>query len=154
LEIPKAIVIYQTDGDDIRLVAERIKKRLEDVGMEVAVSQDKDFKDFKSIDDFNVIALGSSCLSCRNCHGAAECRAPKKLRKRLKKLFKMDLSDKKLITFASSADSTKNEWIYKRIENLIAPTKIKLVTSIGCVGKPQDNFDTTLKQALQKKMFE
>mgnify|MGYP006270724063 CR=1 FL=1 len=83
-----------------------------------------------------------------------ECQAPKKLRKRLKKLFKMDLSDKKLITFASSADSTKHERICKRIEDVIAPTRIKLVTSVECVGKPEDNFDTTLKQALQKKVFE
>jgi hypothetical protein len=80
-----------------------------------------------------------------------ECRAAKHLRRNLKKLFKTNLAGKKLITFAHSPDPNKNLWIRKRIEALIAPTKIRPVASIGYTGNPQDNIYKTLGTAITEQ---
>jgi flavodoxin len=149
--MPKALIIHHTETTNMKLLAEKIKQRLEDLGIQVTISQDKQFKDFGSIRDYDIIALGAPCLTCRKCQGAEECRAPKKLRRNIKKLFKMNLKDKKLITFTQSADPEKNDWIHKRIENLMAPTKIKPVATVGYAGKPPDNLDNTLKTAIQEQ---
>ena len=65
----------------------------------------------------------------------------------------MDLKGKKLITFAS-AGGPRHQQICQKIENFIKPTGIIPVTSIGCVGKPTEDFDMVLGAALQEKMFQ
>jgi flavodoxin len=151
--MPKALVLYHTGTAGTRSIAEKVKKRLEDLDMEVVLSGDEEFRDSKSTSEYDVIALGAPCLACRDCHGAAECRGAKKLRKKLKKLFAMDLAGKKLITFANSADPTKHDAVCRRIESLMAPTKIKPIASIGCGNELPDNFDAILKTAVQEHMF-
>jgi menaquinone-dependent protoporphyrinogen IX oxidase len=152
-EMSKALVIYHSENDDTKLLAQKIAKRLEDLSIQVAISQDKQFKDFESIHEYDVIALGASCLTCRKCHGAEECRAPKLLRRNIKKLFKMNLKDKKLITFATSTEPEKHEWVRKRIEALIAPTGIKPIASIGYAGKTPDNLDAILATTIKEQMI-
>lgn len=144
----KALIVYHGETGDIKLLADKIKQRLENLGIQVTTSQDKQFKDFGSIREYDIISLGAPCLTCKKCHGSEECRAPKLLRRHLKKLFKMDLKSKKLITFAYSADPEKIQWINKRIETLIAPTKIKPTASIGYSGKPTDSLDEAIKTAI------
>jgi menaquinone-dependent protoporphyrinogen IX oxidase len=151
--MPKALIIYHTETTIMKLLAEKVKQRLEDLGIQVMISQDKQFKNLESIPDYDLIALGAPCLTCKKCHGAEECRAPKKLRKNIKKLFKMNLKDKKLITFTYSADPEKNKWIHKRIEDLMAPTKIKPVATVGYTGKPSDNLDNTLRTAIGEQII-
>jgi menaquinone-dependent protoporphyrinogen IX oxidase len=149
--LPKALIIYHNETTDMKLLAEKVKQRLEDLGMQVTISQDKQFKDFGSIRDYDVIALGAPCLTCKKCHGPEECRSPKLLRRHIKKLFKMNLKDKKLIIFTHSVDPEKNEWIRKRIEALIAPTKIKLIATVGYTGKPPDNLGDALSTAITEQ---
>ena len=149
--MPQALIIYHTETTDTKLLAEKIKQRLEDLGAQVTTSQDKDFKDFETIRDYDIIALGASCLNCKKCHLPEECRSAKHLRRNMKKLFKMNLEDKKLITFANSTDPEKNQWVRERIETLAAPTKVKLIASISYMGKPQDNLDQTLRTTITEK---
>lgn len=77
--MPRALVIYHTDNSDTKLLAEKIRNRLEDLGTNVSLFQDKQFKESQSIRDYSIIALGAPCLTCTKCHGAEECRAPKLL---------------------------------------------------------------------------
>jgi menaquinone-dependent protoporphyrinogen IX oxidase len=149
--MPKAIIIYHTETTDMKLLAERILHRLQDLGAQVAAIQDKHFKDFETIQDYDIIALGAPCLNCKNCHRPEECRAAKHLRRNLKKLFKMNLKDKKLITFAHSPDPEKNQWVRRRIEALIAPSRNKLIASIGYTGNPKENLDQALKTAITEQ---
>ncbi len=151
--MPKALIIYHNETTDMKLLAEKLRQRLEDLGMQVTTSQDKHFNDFGSIRDYDIIALGVPCLTCKKCHGAEECRAPKLLRKNIKKLFKMNLEDKKLITFTHSADPEKNQWIRKRFETLMAPTKIKPIASVGYTGKPPTNLNDTLRRAITEQII-
>jgi len=146
--MPKALIIYHDETTEIKLLAVKLKQRLQDLGMEVNSSQDKQFKDFGSIHEYDIIALGAPCLVCKKCRGAEECRAPKLLRRHLKKLFKMDLRNKKLITFTISADPNKNEWIRKRFEALTSPTKIKPIVSIGYSGKTPNNLDEIIRTTI------
>lgn len=147
----KALVIYHSEMAEMKLLGQKIRRRLEDVDMQVTISQDKQFRDFGSIREYDVIALGSPCLACRKCHGAEECRAPKLLRRHIKKLFTMDLKGKKLITFANSPEPERLEWVRGRIEVLMAPTEIAPVASIGSVGKPSENLDVALKTKIQEQ---
>jgi menaquinone-dependent protoporphyrinogen IX oxidase len=149
--MPRAIVIYHTEKADIRLLEDKIKQRLEDLGAQVTTSQDKHFKDSETIRDYDIIALGAPCLNCKKCRLPEECRAAKHLRRNLKKLFKMNLNGKRLITFTNSSDPEKNQWVRKRIETLMAQTKIKPIASIGYTGKSQDNLDQTLKSAITEQ---
>jgi menaquinone-dependent protoporphyrinogen IX oxidase len=149
--MPKALIIYHGETNDIRLLAEKVGHRLENIGIQVTTSQDKQFNDFKSIRDYDIIALGAACLTCKKCHGAEECRAPKLLRRHLKKLFKMNLNGKKLITFTQSADPEKNRWIRKRLEAFIAPTDIKPIAFIGYSGQPLDDLDQTIRTIITEQ---
>jgi flavodoxin len=151
--MPKALIIYHTETTNMKLLAEKVKQRLEDLGIQADIYQDKQFKNFESIRDYDIIAFGAPCLTCKKCHGAEECRAPKKLRRNIKKLFKINLKGKKLITFTHSADPEKNEWIRKRIETLIAPTKIKPIATVGYAGKHPDNIDDTLRTAITEQII-
>jgi len=146
--VPKALIIYHGEMNNVRLLADKIKQRLEDLGIQVTISQDKKFNDFGSIHEDDIIALGVPCLSCKKCRGEEECRGPKLLRRHLKKLFKMDLRGKKLITFTYSPDPEKNQWIKKRILTLMAPTKINPTATIGYSGKPTDNIDEVIRTAI------
>jgi menaquinone-dependent protoporphyrinogen IX oxidase len=149
--MPKALIIYHGESADIRLIAEKVEHRLENFGMQVTTYEDKHFKDPKSVGEYDIIALGAQCLTCKKCHGAEECRAPKLLRRHLKKLFKMDLKDKKLITFTHSADPEKNQWISKRMEVLMAPTRIKPIASISHSGKPDDILEETIRTKIMEQ---
>jgi menaquinone-dependent protoporphyrinogen IX oxidase len=151
--MPKALIIYHGETTEIKLLAGKIRQRLQDLGLQVNSSQDKQFKDFGSVHEYDVITLGASCLVCKKCHGAEECRAPKLLRRNLKKLFKMDLRSKKLITFTYSADPEKNEWIRKRFEALTTPTKIKPIVSIGYSGEIPDNLEEIIRTAITEQII-
>jgi len=68
--MPKALIIYQGETTSMRLLAEKVKQRLEDLGMQVTTTQDKHFKNYESTHEYDIIALGAPCLACRKCHGA------------------------------------------------------------------------------------
>ncbi len=65
----------------------------------------------------------------------------------------MDLKGKKLITFASCLDAKEQQWVFDEIETLLKPTGITPVASIGCVGKPPEDFGNAVEAAIQEEMF-
>lgn len=140
----KALVIYDTLSGNTRSIAEQLKARLEDLGMTVDIFRDKKFRQFNTVQDYDVIALGAPC------HWYLPALT---LTRKLKPLFAMDLIGKKLITFASSGSSQNNNNVVKKLETLMTPTKITPVTSLGCEGKPPANFKDVLEMSIQEEMF-
>jgi flavodoxin len=140
----KAIVIYDTLTGHTRIIAEKIKKRLEDLGMTVDLFRDKMLKSFASVGKYQVIAIGSPC------HWG---RAARTLRRRLQSLVTIDLKGKKLITFASCVDGKEQQWVFAEIESLLKPTGITPVTAIGCVGRPREDFNNAIEAAIQEEIF-
>jgi flavodoxin len=139
----RALIIYDTATGNTRIIAEKIKKRLEDLGMSVELFRDKIFKAFTSVGQYQVIALGAPN------HGN---RPAFTLTRKLKPLLMMDLKGKKLITFASSGGPGHHQ-VCQKIESFIKPTGITPMTAIGCVGKPPEDFDIAIDAALQERMF-
>ncbi len=140
----KALIIYDTFTGHTRSMAALIKKRLEEIGMNVDLFRDKKFQAFTSVREYQVIAIGSPC------HGG---KAAVTLKRKIKPILSMDLKGKKLITFASCVDAKEQQWVCDEIERIIKPTGITPVTSIGCVGKPREGFDSAVEAAIQEEMF-
>jgi flavodoxin len=140
----KAVVIYDTFTGHTRSIAEKIKKRMEEIGMNVDLFRDKKFSAFASVREYQVIAIGSPC------HGG---RAARTLKRKINPIISMDLKGKKLITFASCVDAKEQQWVCDEIETILKPTGITPVASIGCVGKPPKDFDSAVEAAIQEEMF-
>jgi flavodoxin len=149
----RVLIIYHTGEAGTRLLAGRIQQRLEDLGAQVTSNQDKDLKDFEAVHDYDIIALGAPCLNCKKCHIPEECRAAKHLGKRIKKLSKMNLRDKKLITFADSPYKEKNKWIRERIETMMVPTKISPIVSVGYISKTPDSLDEIIRTSITEQVI-
>ncbi len=144
MKMVKALVLYDTFTGHTRIIAEKIKKRLEEIGIIVDLFRDKKFEAFASVREYQVIAIGSPC------HGG---KAARTLKHKLDPIITMDLKGKKLITFASCVDAKEQQWVCDEIETILKPTGITPVTSIGCVGRPPKNFDTAVEAAIQEEMF-
>ena len=140
----RALIIYDTLTGHTRSIAEKIKKRMEEIGMNVDLFRDKKFNAFASVREYQVIAIGSPC------HGG---RAARTLTRKINPIITMDLKGKKLVTFASCLDAKEQQWVCDEIESILKPTGITPVTSIGCVGKPPKDFDSAVEAAIQEEMF-
>ncbi|HMF32774.1 MAG TPA: flavodoxin family protein [Candidatus Lokiarchaeia archaeon] len=142
--MPKALIIYDTFTGHTRTVAEKIKKHLEDLDFAVDLFRDKTFNGFETVQEYDVIALGSPA------HGGVPALT---LKRKLKSLFVMDLAGKKLITFSSSGGMQSAQWVVEKLEAFMAPTKITPLTSIVCQGKPPADFDRVLEMSIQEQML-
>jgi flavodoxin len=142
--MPKALIVYDTFSGHNRIVAEKIKKYLENLGVAVDIFRDKTFNAFDTVQDYDVIALGSPA------HGNNPALT---LTRKLKALLKMDLSGKKLITFSSSGGALNAGRVVKKLETLMTPTKITAIASISCQGKPSAGFDDVLEASIQEQML-
>ncbi len=140
----KALVIYDTFTGHTRIIAEKIKKRLEEIGMSAEIFRDKKFEAFATVREYQVLAIGSPC------HGG---RAARTLKRKIEPIVAMDLKGKKLVTFVSCLDAKEQQWVCDEIETILKPTGITPVASIGCVGKPPKDFDTAVEAAIQEEMF-
>ncbi len=140
----KALIIYDTFTGHTRRIAEKIKQRLEEIGMSVDLFRDKKFTAFASIQEYQVIAIGSPC------HGG---KAAITLKRKIKPIISMNLKGKKLVTFVSCLDAKEQQWVFDELETILKPTGITLVASIGCVGKPREGFESAVEAAIQEEMF-
>ncbi len=140
----KAIIIYDTRSGNTKLLAEKIMKRLEDLGTSVEIYRDKEFKSIDSIKSFDIIGLGSPT------HGGQMAMTFKKF---LKKVNQLNLQGKKLIIFGTGADPNSPPKICNDIKETVSPTGLQTIAEIGCVKKPNDEIDKEIENSIQKDMF-
>ncbi|HMF34406.1 MAG TPA: hypothetical protein VKK79_23490 [Candidatus Lokiarchaeia archaeon] len=151
--MPHALVIYAAALDQTRIFAEKVKKRLVDLAIEVSIIPDEKLKSIKSFSPFDVIFIGATCRSCTECHGAEDCRAPRHIKKRLLKRFPLNLAGKKLVTFALCDDLAKQQCICQSIEDFMTPTGISPTFSISCASDPS-SYEDVINATIQEQLFE
>jgi flavodoxin len=151
----KVLIIYSAKSNRSIPVAEKIKNRLESIGLEVQMFSDKQFKHSRAtIEDQDVLVIGAACLECEACLGAGDCRASDNIEKKLENVLGMDLVGKKLITFASAANPEKTRLITEQVEKAMKTTGITVLLSIGYMNDESSDFDAFLETALEEPMFE
>ena len=140
----KSIIIYNTRSGNTELLGTKMKEILEKYGHECDLYRDKNIKtqiltqnDFLS--PYNLLCIGS-CV-----HGNAPAFFP--FRKIMKKIATLDLTNKKMIVFATSGGP--KGWIKtcgiirKKLPN------INPIANIGCEKKENKealkNFDNIIK---------
>jgi hypothetical protein len=151
--VPNALVIYAAALAKTRMFSQKVQKEMEDLGIAVKCVSDKNIREIKSFAPFAVIAAGAACRSCSKCHGAADCRGTRRLNKSLQKQFSLDLTEKKLVSFALCDDPAKQACICHSIENIFAQTGIAPAGRILC-GEDAAIYDDAIHAIIQPQMFE
>ncbi|MFW9969630.1 MAG: flavodoxin family protein [Candidatus Odinarchaeota archaeon] len=140
----KAVIIYHTRSGNTKLLAEKIKRRLEILDFTVEIYQDINFKKIDSVKSFDIIGLGSPTHYFQ---------IAKEFKEFLKKISIINLKDKKLITFATGTSKSSPPKICNDITKLMKPSGIRMVAKIGCLKKPTDDMDFEIEQVISKKIF-
>ena len=135
----KAVIIYHTVSGNTKLLAEKIKKRLESLNIAVKICQDKNFEDKDSIKDFDIIGLGSPT---HYYHIAKE------FREFLQKITNFNLKGKKLIVFATGTAKSSPPKICNDISKIMKSTGVKTIAKIGSVKKPTNETDSEIEKTL------
>ncbi len=120
-------------------MGEKIRERLEFLNIAVEICQDKDFKEIDSINDFDIIGLGSPT----HYYNIA-----KEFREFLQKIANFNLIGKKLIVFATGATKNGPSKICKDITKILSPTGVQAITKIGCVKTPTDEINSRIEKAI------
>lgn len=142
--IMKAVIVYHTRSGNTKLLAEKIKDRLESLNITVEVYQDINFKNFDSIKAFDIIGCGSPT----HYYNIA-----KEFREILLKIADFNLRGKKLIVFATGSTKNGPSKICKDITKILSPTEIQVITKIGCVKKPTNEIDLRIKKAISEAIL-
>ncbi|NVM38206.1 MAG: flavodoxin family protein [Candidatus Lokiarchaeota archaeon] len=141
----KAIIIYHTRTGNTKSLAEKIKKRLEYLNIVVEVYQDNNFKALDSLNDFDIISLGSPTHYWQIASDFKEF---------LKKINGFNLKGKKLIVFATGVSPKSHPKICSDIIKIMKPSGIDTIAKIGCVKEPTDDLDTKIEQVISKDLFQ
>ncbi|MFW9827473.1 MAG: flavodoxin family protein [Candidatus Thorarchaeota archaeon] len=140
----KAIIIYHSRTGNTKLLAEKIKQRLEFLNISVKIFQDKNFKDKKSITEFDIIGLGSPTHYYQ---------VAKEFKEFLQMITNFDLKGKKLIIFATGVAKSSPPKICNDITKIMKPTGVEIIAKIGCVKKPTEEIDLEIEKAIDKDIF-
>ena len=140
----KANIIYHTRTGNTKSLAEKIKKRLEDLNIEVEIYQDIKFKTLDSLNDIDIICLGSPTHYFQ---------IAKEFKEFLKKIHGFNFKGKKLIVFATGVSPKSHPKICSDIIKILKPTGIETIAKIGCVKKPTDDLDSKIKRVISKDLF-
>ena len=136
----KAVVIYNTRSGNTKELGGKLKEVLEKYNHECDIFRDKEIKKTPEVvKDYDFLCVGSPV------HAGGPAIFP--FRGLLKKISKLDLDGKRLVSFSTS--SGVNAWkkvcksIKKRLPNL------DYVDSVGCVKKENEeaikSFETIIK---------
>jgi len=122
----KAIIIYNTRSGNTELLGNKIKELMENQGIACEIYRDKAIKNTPNIvEPFDILCLGS----CTHANGPAFFT----FRGLLKKIAKLDLTDKKLLCFATAGDKTNwsktCDYIKKRL------SQMEYLGNVGCVRR-------------------
>ena len=139
--ILKAVIIYHTRSGNTKLLAEKIRERLESLNITVEITQDINFTKIDSIKDFDIIGLGSPT----HYYNIA-----KEFREFLLKIANFNLKGKKLIAFATGSTKNGPPKICKDITKILDPTEIHAITKIGCIKNPTDEIDSRIEKAISE----
>ncbi|MHA1338360.1 MAG: flavodoxin family protein [Promethearchaeota archaeon] len=139
----KVVIIYDTKTGKTKSFADKIAEKLKQKNHDIQIVRDKQLKDLKIVKDADLIAIGTPVHM-----GSAAFT----LRRKLKKLSKIDLNGKKLITFSSS--KFKDEWkkACKYIKNKLASTNISFIGEFGSAEKENtsiQNIEEQIEKILQ-----
>jgi len=137
----KAIIIYHTRSGNTKSLAEKIKKRLEYLNIEIKIYQDISFKEVDSIQEFDIIGLGTPTHYYQ---------IAKIFKEFLQKIKNFNLKGKKLIVFATGTAKSSPPKICNDIVKLMKPTGIQTIAKIGCVKTPTDDIDSEIEHRLPK----
>ncbi len=131
-----AIILYHTKTGHTKLLAELIKIHLEMLGASVEIYRDKDFKNYKKIPEYDIIAIGCPCHLGR---------IPFKFTFFITKILKYKLQGKKFISFGTSSDPI-NWYVVccRELEKRFKLTGVKLIASIGCQQSPTEKVNEIL----------
>ncbi len=141
----KAIIIYHTQTGNTKLLAEKIKKRLDSLSIATDIYQDMNFKDIDNIKNFDIIGLGSPTYYFQ---------IAKNFKELLQKITDFNLGEKKLIAFGTGSSKSGPTKICKIIANIMKPTGIQTIARIGCIKKPNDEIDSKIEQVLSGDIFQ
>lgn len=137
----KAIIIYHTRSGNTKSLAEKIKKRLEYLNIEIKIYQDISFEEIDSIKEFDIIGLGTPTHYYQ---------IAKIFKEFLQKIKNFNLKGKKLIVFATGTAKSSPPKICNDIVKLMKPTRIQTIAKIGCVKTPTDDIDVEIERCLPK----
>lgn len=140
----KAVIIFHTRSGNTKILAEKIKNRLETLHIIVQIYQDKNFEQNNSFNDFEIICLGSPTHYFQ---------IAKEYKEFLQKITNFNLKGKKLIVFATGTSKTGPPKICNDIAKIMKPTGIQVIAKIGCVKTPTDELDLEIKKVLSKGIF-
>ncbi|UCC20161.1 MAG: flavodoxin domain-containing protein [Promethearchaeota archaeon] len=140
----KAIIIYHTCSGNTKLLAEKIKERLESLNIEIKIFQDTNFQEIDSIKKFDIIGLGSPT---HYYHIA------KIFKEFLQKINNFNLRDKKLIAFATGSAKSSPPKICNDIVKVMKQTGIQTIAKIGCVKKPTKDINSEIEGCISKEIF-
>ncbi|MHA2039178.1 MAG: flavodoxin family protein [Promethearchaeota archaeon] len=140
----KAIIIYHTRTGNTKSLAEKIKERLEYLNVIVEVYQDNNFKAMDSLNDFEIICLGSPTHYFQ---------IAKDFKELLIKINDFNLKGKKLIVFATGVSPKSHPKICSDIVKIMKPTGIETIAKIGCVKEPTDDLDSKIEQVISKDLL-
>jgi flavodoxin len=125
MKVMKAIIIYNTRSGNTELLGNKIKELMENQGIECEIYRDKKIKTPDIVVPFDIICLGS----CTHAGGPAFFT----FRGLVKKIAKLDLKDKKLLCFATSADETNWSKTCNYIKQRLP--QLEHLGNVGCVRR-------------------
>ncbi|MFX0023706.1 MAG: flavodoxin family protein [Candidatus Hermodarchaeota archaeon] len=137
-------MVYHTRSGNTKLLAEKIKERLEFLNINVEFYQDINFKNFDSIKAFDILGFGSPT----HYYNIA-----KEFREFLLKIANFNLRGKKLIVFATGSTKNGPPKICKDITKILNPTEIQAVIKISCVKKPTKEIDLRIEKAISEAIL-
>ncbi len=136
----KSIIIYNTKSGNTQELAEKMKDILIKYNHESEIYRDKEIKKTPEIvNDFNLMCIGSPT------HVGGPAYFP--FRKLVKKISKLNMKNKKLVCFATSASDDKWKNVCKYIRKKI--DKAKHIADIGCKKRENEEAIAEFKKIMK-----
>ncbi|MFX1349745.1 MAG: flavodoxin family protein [Promethearchaeota archaeon] len=140
----KAIIIYHTLSGNTKSLAEKIKKQLESLNIEVEIYQDINFQENSSLKDYDIIGLGTPTHYFQ---------IAKEFKAFLLKIKDFNLRGKRLIVFGTGTAKSSPPKICNDIIKIMKPSGIQTIAKIGCVKTPTDETDSKIEKIISKDIF-